>query len=637
MPKISVIVPIYNVGNYIYECLDSIANQTMIDEIEVILVDDGSTDNCRYIIERYAQDYKNFHAYHKKNGGLGNARNFGLKISKGEYVTFIDSDDYIPPDSLEKRYYLAKKHDHDMVTGNFIRFNDDYIWKVEIMQMIFRSIEEDIENTHFRQHPDLAWDVPSWNKIYKREFLDKNDLRFPDENVKFEDNLFVMKSHYLAKSIGIIHDDIYYWRSRSQSISKQKMDLALFKDRIEMMNEVYEFMESTISEDKLKKMIFHKFINMDLLTITHDIINVNLNNHEIVDDIIKIIKLIPDEIINEVNTYRRLLIKMLENKDFDGMDFVIKNYGALIAKSDQAVFENINDKYHKYINTYQDLQNGILSANVNKIHKENDNILISLKILIPYCPKPEFEVKAKLITDEMEDLDLEVIDNNSILLPIDLITANLSRIKIEYCHKEIYKETYLKYDKLTSLDFPAFEVNFTGGINKEIYVSKRLKNKNNIVIENVNYIDDELVFKGKCQGNVNFFLENCIDFKRVDLKTEFKSDYEFTSKIDYDELIKVPIKKWQLKADEFNNILFSDDKTFYTQKYEINISNKNNGIFIESNLYDILDTINQLNNKWDESIRKNKKLLTQNKKLNKRIKKFKSRKIVRFADYLKKL
>ena len=237
----------------------------------------------------------------------------------------------------------------------------------------------------------------------------------------------------------------------------------------------------------------------------------------------------------------------------------------------------------------------------------------------------------------MEDLDLEVIDNNSILLPIDLITAKLSRIKIEYCHKEIYKETYLKYDKLTSLDFPAFEVNFTGGINKEIYVSKRLKNKNNIVIENVNYIDDELVFKGKCQGNVNFFLENCIDFKRVDLKTEFKSDYEFTSKIDYDELIKVPIKKWQLKADEFNNILFSDDKTFYTQKYEINISNKNNGIFIESNLYDILDTINQLNNKWDESIRKNKKLLTQNKKLNKRIKKFKSRKIVRFADYLKKL
>ena len=376
---------------------------------------------------------------------------------------------------------------------------------------------------------------------------------------------------------------------------------------------------------------------MDLLTITHDIINVNLNDHEILDDIIKIIKLIPDEIINEVNTYRRLPIKMLENKDFDGMDFVIKNYGALIAKSDQAVFENINDKYHKYINTYQDLQNGILSANVNKIHKENDNILISLKILIPYCPKPEFEVKAKLITDEMEDLDLEVIDNNSILLPIDLITANLSRIKIEYCYKEIYKETYLKYDKLTSLDFPAFEVNFTGGINKEIYVSKRLKNKNNIVIENVNYIDDELVFKGKCQGNVNFFLENCIDFKRVDLKTEFKSDYEFTSKIDYDELIKVPIKKWQFKADEFNNILFSDDKTFYTQKYEINISNKNNGIFIESNLYDILDTINQLNNKWDESIRKNKKLLTQNKKLNKRIKKFKSRKIVRFADYLKKL
>ena len=406
IPKISVIVPIYNVGNYIYECLDSIANQTMIDDLEVILVDDGSTDNCGYVIERYAQDYENFYAYHKSNGGLGNARNFGLKLAKGEYVTFIDSDDYIPPDSLEKRYDLAKKHDHDLVTGNFIRFNDDYIWKVEIMQVIFRGIEEDIENTHFRQHPDLAWDVPSWNKIYKREFLDENNLRFPDENVKFEDNLFIMKSHYLAKSIGIVHDDIYYWRSRSQSISSQKMDLSLFNDRINMMNEVYEFMQSAISEDNIKKMIFHKFINMDLLTITHDIINSKLNDNKIVDDIIKIIKLIPDENINEVNTYRRLLIKMLENKDFDSMAYVIKNYGSLIAKSDQAVLENISDKYHKHINTYQDLQNGILSANVNKIHQENDNIRISLNISIPYSPKPEFELKAKLITDEMADLNL---------------------------------------------------------------------------------------------------------------------------------------------------------------------------------------------------------------------------------------
>ena len=180
-------------------------------------------------------------------------------------------------------------------------------------------------------------------------------------------------------------------------------------------------------------------------------------------------------------------------------------------------------------------------------------------------------------------------------------------------------------------------MNFTVGIDKDIYVSKRLKNRNDIVIDSVNYINNELVFKGKCQVKTNFFLENCIDFNRVDLNTEFKLDYEFTTKIDYDELIRGPLKKWQLKADEFNYIILSDDKTFYTQIYEINISNKNHGIFIEYNLYDVLDTINQLHDKLDESIRENEKLSIQNKKLNDMIGKFKSRKIVRFADYLKRL
>ena len=99
MVKISVILPIYNVEDYLEETLDCLLNQTIISDIEVLMIDDGSTDNSRYIIEKFALDYENFHAYHKVNEGQGIARNYGLQFAKGEYVHFLDSDDYIPYNS----------------------------------------------------------------------------------------------------------------------------------------------------------------------------------------------------------------------------------------------------------------------------------------------------------------------------------------------------------------------------------------------------------------------------------------------------------------------------------------------------------------------------------------------------------
>ena len=92
-PKISVIVPVYNVESFIEEALDSLLNQTFINEIEVLMIDDESKDNSRYIIEKYALDYDNFHAFHKSNGGPGVARNYGLDRAKGEFIYFMDSDD----------------------------------------------------------------------------------------------------------------------------------------------------------------------------------------------------------------------------------------------------------------------------------------------------------------------------------------------------------------------------------------------------------------------------------------------------------------------------------------------------------------------------------------------------------------
>ena len=120
MPKLSLIIPVYNVENYIEKCLDSVVNQT-IDDMEIIIVNDGSKDKSKEKINKYLQKYKEKIKYlEKENGGLSSARNFGIPHATGEYIAFLDSDDYVEPKMYEEMYNLAKKEDADMVECDFI-------------------------------------------------------------------------------------------------------------------------------------------------------------------------------------------------------------------------------------------------------------------------------------------------------------------------------------------------------------------------------------------------------------------------------------------------------------------------------------------------------------------------------------
>ena len=115
-PKISVIIPIFNVEEYLEDTLNCLLNQTIIEDMEILMIDDGSTDNSRYIIEKYALDYDNFHAFHQENQGPSKSRNLGISLAKGEYIQFLDSDDYISPDGYESLYELAKRNDSDIAS-----------------------------------------------------------------------------------------------------------------------------------------------------------------------------------------------------------------------------------------------------------------------------------------------------------------------------------------------------------------------------------------------------------------------------------------------------------------------------------------------------------------------------------------
>lgn len=136
---ISVIVPVYNVENYIEECCKSLLEQTY-SNIEILLIDDGSKDNSGKICDVFANKFNNFKVYHKENGGLSDARNYGLKFAKGEYVTFVDSDDTVEKNYIEELYNLIKKYKTSMSIASFSTINGKKVTNKSTKQIFTEEI-----------------------------------------------------------------------------------------------------------------------------------------------------------------------------------------------------------------------------------------------------------------------------------------------------------------------------------------------------------------------------------------------------------------------------------------------------------------------------------------------------------------
>ena len=152
--KVSVIVPVYNVEKYLDKCLDSLANQTLKD-LEIIIVNDGSPDNSEDIIKKYTKKYKNFKYYKKENGGLSSARNYGIKYASGDYIAFLDSDDYVKSDMYEKMYEKAIKGNYDLVVCDI-----DYLYPDKTIRVGsgIKGDTTDIKKTYLTIHP-AAWNI----------------------------------------------------------------------------------------------------------------------------------------------------------------------------------------------------------------------------------------------------------------------------------------------------------------------------------------------------------------------------------------------------------------------------------------------------------------------------------------------
>ena len=231
--KISVIIPVYNTGNYLKKCLDSILNQTL-KEIEIIIVNDGSSDNSLDIIKRYMKKNKNIILINKENGGQGSARNMGISRATGEYISFVDSDDFIDEEMLEEMYLTAKENDSDIVICNISDLNE----KSGSTRDVSLNLKEDVSIQEA-----ILYSVPSVvNKIYRRELLQDNKLFF-NEKIWYEDFPYSIQLLVHAKKIKFINKPFYHYFHRIQS-TMHNQNISKNLDILKAYNELEEYLKN---------------------------------------------------------------------------------------------------------------------------------------------------------------------------------------------------------------------------------------------------------------------------------------------------------------------------------------------------------------------------------------------------------
>lgn len=226
--KISIIVPVSNTEKYLCQCLDSILHQTL-HEIEVICVDDGSSDNSPQILKKYEKEDTRLKVFLLGKTSIGTARNYGIEKANGEYIGFVDSDDFIDPSMYEILYQTAKKSNAQIAitninlyysdTGRTILYRDASQYEAFQKRGVFSA----------REYPKIIQSVGIWDKLYQRDFLLEYHLKNP-ENIVFEDHLFSFQALVLASRIVVVNMPLYFYRKNlSSSITGMEVKNDEFK------------------------------------------------------------------------------------------------------------------------------------------------------------------------------------------------------------------------------------------------------------------------------------------------------------------------------------------------------------------------------------------------------------------------
>ncbi len=253
--KLSVVVPVYNVEKYLGKCLDSLVNQTY-EDLEIIVVNDGTKDNSQSIIDKYTNSYPNkVKSFIKVNGGLADARNFGIQYAEGEYLTFLDSDDYIEPDTYKNMMKIAVNENCDLVVADLQYEWEDGSKESFKKEGLNRVSDDDLKNLFLS--PLFAW-----NKIYKKELFDKLECRYP-VGMWYEDIPVSLKYFANIKKVGYYKGLSYHYLQRNTSIMGSSYNDKMYDIFTIFKNVVKEYKESGRYEqyrDELEYLFVEHFL-----------------------------------------------------------------------------------------------------------------------------------------------------------------------------------------------------------------------------------------------------------------------------------------------------------------------------------------------------------------------------------------
>ena len=681
--KISVIIPVYNTEEYLEETLESILNQTMIDDIEVLMLDDGSDDYSQYIIEKYAREYDNFHAFFNENMGSGVERNIGIKQARGEYIPLMDSDDLLQPRSYEILYDFAKSDDYDFVLGCAMKINKRSFYKEDLQSFTFKGVENEITSTNIKERPLLVYDTGVWNKIIKREYLIKNDIFFPDEKIMTQDLIFNLKLHCLTDKVGMIKEFVYFWRERddSSSVTQQKSTIVNFRNRMRILNMQENLMNKCDVDDNIREAEYLKWLNHDLRFYVRRIaVYPEEYRKEIVDKVNCILSLIPDNLKDNIISYRRIIYKMVENRDMESL-LKIENLESDLPYHPELA-KDLKEEYQDLIDFRKDAVNEDLITRFIYSEIEGDNLAIFVREHPKYIKNenPDF-IEFKLVesknsfsiedclrnleTEEGISIKYEIKEDDvyKLIIPYDDLKDLKGRyfIRTRYVNGDIKKEALIETRKGKNiLNLKNKELITTQTTYKLLCLVLNDKRKEEIKISEINIINSSgnvreffkdtdnadainaeklenpliestldtdktfnIIFESKMKIE-SLILEQRINFKQRKINVNCLNDgpkYKYEINIPFEWLLRYPIQKWELKNEDNINITISNSTIYMNNTVKINFKNYKNKLHINAEYY-------SKNNEL-------KKLTLENEKLKDTVEAYKSRKVIKIADKLR--
>jgi len=323
---ISVIIPAFNVEVYIKDAIESVLNQNL-DAIEIIVVDDCSTDNTWEVINSIADRHNEIIKLHTTEQlGPGGARNLGIQHSSGEYLFFLDGDDMLPNGALYNLYMNLVETGADIVIGNVIKYNGREEFDSNLHKKINWAYSH--RATHISKRQDMFFDSTATNKLYRKQFISDNELSFP-ESTSYEDIIFSLKAHVLAKKVVLIDTVVYKWRVRdaekNPSITQSRSALRNFTERMQILDQCFAFLEKQPDFEKLRSPWYFKVLTVDFFLYLKDFNHIDRQyQNRLYKKIQSILVKIPSQLLSRIPLKTRLLYLAIKADDREELKLLLE-------------------------------------------------------------------------------------------------------------------------------------------------------------------------------------------------------------------------------------------------------------------------------------------------------------------------